>query len=381
MLSLSVVRVFVAFVAGVFIAGGCTSKKEVTVTREQFGQMPDGTTIEAFTLRNSRGIEVKAITYGGIITSLRIPDREGRFDDVALGYDTLDGYLKTNSPYFGGIIGRYANRIANASFTLDGKTYPLAANNGPNHLHGGNKGFDKVWWKGEDFQNRTGVGVAFEYVSADGEEGYPGKLEIAVTYTLTERNELIVDYFAVSDKPTPVNLTQHTYFNLTGGRRDVLDHEIMVNADRYTPIDSTLIPTGTLSAVEGTPFDFRKPMRIGDRIDSDDEQLKLARGYDHNFVLNRPNDDLVQAARVHDPMTGRVLDVLTTEPGVQFYSGNFLDGTITGKSGTVYARRFGFCLETQHFPDSPNKPQFPSTVLRPGQEYRSQTKFVFSVSP
>jgi aldose 1-epimerase len=343
--------------------------------------MPDGTAIEAFTLKNAAGIEVRAITYGGIITSLRVPDRDGRFDDIALGYDTLDGYLKNNSPYFGGIIGRYANRIANASFTLDGKKYALAANNGPNHLHGGKTGFDKVVWKAKDFQNSTGVGVAFEYASPDGEEGYPGKLEVSITYTLAERNELIVDYFAVSDKPTPINLTQHTYFNLTGGRRDVLDHQLTINADRYTPIDPTLIPTGALSPVAGTPLDFTKPMRIGDRINSDDEQLKRARGYDHNFVLNRPSKESVHAARAHDPMTGRVLDVFTTEPGIQFYSGNFLDGTITGKSGTVYTQRFGFCLETQHFPDSPNRPEFPATILRPGQEHRSQTKFVFSVAP
>jgi aldose 1-epimerase len=342
--------------------------------------MSDGTTIEAFTLRNAAGLEVRAITYGGIITSIRVPDRDGRFDDVALGYDDLDGYLKNNSPYFGAIIGRYANRIGNAAFTLDGKTYPLAANNGPNHLHGGNTGFDKVVWQGQEFRDNEGAGVVFRYTGRDGEEGYPGTLQVRVAYRLTDRNELAVEYLATSDKPTPVNLTQHTYFNLTGGRRDVLDHELTIDADRYTPVDSTLIPTGMLAPVAATPFDFRKPMRIGARIQNDDEQLRRGRGYDHNFVLNH-DEGLRHAARVRDPMTGRVLDVSTTEPGLQLYTGNFLDGTITGKSGAAYIQRFGFCLETQHFPDSPNKPGFPSTILRPGGEYRSRTVFAFSVAP
>jgi aldose 1-epimerase len=351
------------------------------VKREAFGKMPDGTAIEAFTLTNGSGIEVRAITYGGIITSLRFPDREGRLDDIALGYDNLDGYIQNNSPYFGAIIGRYGNRIANAAFTLDGKTYKLAANNGPNHLHGGTKGFDKVVWHGEDLRDSDGVGVAFTYTSPDGDEGYPGALRLRVTYKLTARNELVVDYFATTDKPTPVNLTQHTYFNLTGGRRDVLDHELTIDADRYTPVDETLIPTGMLAPVSGTPFDFTKPAKIGDRIAQDDGQLRRGRGYDHNFVLNRRGPGLVHAAHVRDASTGRVLDISTTEPGVQLYSGNFLDGTITGKNGIKYVQRSGFCLETQHFPDSPNKPDFPSTILRPGEEYRSQTVFTFSVAP
>ena len=362
-------------------AGGCTSGKKATVTRQPFGKTAEGTTVESFILTNAAGMEVRAITYGGIITSLRVPDRDGRFDDVALGYDSLDGYIKNNSPYFGAIIGRYANRIGKASFPLDGETYTLAANNGPNHLHGGIRGFDKVLWQGEEFRDGGGVGVVFRYTSPDGEEGYPGTLQLRVTYRLTDRNELVVDYSATSDKPSPVNLTQHTYFNLTGGRRDVLDHELTIDADRFTPVDPTLIPIGTLSPVAGTPFDFTKPMRIGDRIRADDEQLQRGRGYDHNFVVNRTNGGLVHAARVREPMTGRVLDVSTTEPGMQLYSGNFLDGTITGKAGVAYAQRFGFCLETQHFPDSPNKPDFPSTILRPGQEYRSQTVFAFSVAP
>jgi aldose 1-epimerase len=351
------------------------------VTRQPFGKTAEGTAVESFILTNAAGMEVRAITYGGIITSLRVPDRNGHFDDVALGHDSLDGYTRNNSPYFGAIIGRYANRIAGASFTLDGRTYALAANNGPNHLHGGKRGFDKVVWQGEEFRDGADVGVVFRYTSPDGEEGYPGTLQLRVTYRLTDRNELAVDYFATSDKPTPVNLTQHTYFNLTGGRSDVLDHELTIDADRFTPIDPTLIPIGTLAPVAGTPFDFRKPARIGERIRSEDEQLQRGRGYDHNFVVNRTNGGLVHAARVREATTGRVLDVSTTEPGMQFYSGNFLDGTITGKSGVAYVQRFGFCLETQHFPDSPNKPDFPSTILRPGQEYRSQTVFAFSVAP
>jgi aldose 1-epimerase len=330
-------------------------------------------------LKNSQGMEVRAIPYGGIITSIRVPDRNGRFDDVVLGYDTADAYVKNNGPYMGAVVGRYGNRIAKGTFTLDGQTYKLATNNGPNHLHGGKKGFDKVLWQPEEFHNAEGTGVIFRYTSADGEEGYPGKLSVRVTYTLTDRNELIVDYFATSDKPTPVNLTQHSYFNLTGATRDVLDHEVTINADRYTPVDATLIPKGSLDPVDGTPFDFRKPASIGSRINDDNEQLRTGNGYDHNFVLNRSAEGLVHAAHVYDPSTGRVLDVSTTEPGVQFYSANFLDGSITGKSGHAYQRRFAFCLETQHFPDSPNQPQFPSTILRPGSEYRSRTVFAFSV--
>src|SRR5215831_1314229 len=330
-------------------------------------------------LKNSQGMEVHAIPYGAIVTSIRVPDRAGHFDDVVLGYDSPESYIKNNGPFMGAIVGRYGNRIAKGAFTLDGQTYRLATNNGPNHLHGGNKGFDKVTWQTEQFRNAAGTGVIFRYTSPDGEEGYPGTLQVRVTYTLTDRNELMVDYFATSDKATPVNLTQHSYFNLTGVARDVLDHEVTINADRYTPVDPTMIPTGSLQPVEGTPFDFRKPATIGARINDADEQLKNGTGYDHNFVLNRSGEGLVSAAHVIEPSTGRVLDVSTTEPGVQFYSGNFLDGSITGKSGHVYQRRFGFCLETQHFPDSPNQPDFPSTILRPGHEYRSRTIFAFSV--
>ena len=352
-----------------------------TVTRAPFGKLPDGSAVEAFTLTNPSGMEVRAITYGAIITHLKTKDRAGKLDDIVLGYDDLDGYVKQN-PYFGAIVGRYGNRIANGQFTIDGKAYTLAKNNGPNHLHGGIKGFDKVVWKGEPFEKGGDVGVVFTYVSADGEEGYPGKLEARVTYTLTPKDELRVEYLATTDKPTHVNLTQHTYFNLAGpGTRDILDHQLRLDADRYTPVDATLIPTGELAPVEGTPFDFRKPHAIGARIGADHEQLKHGRGYDHNFVLNRRSSaGLVEAIQVTEPTTGRTLRISTTEPGVQFYSGNFLDGTITGKGGRVYQQRYGFCLETQHYPDSPNKPTFPTTLLRPRQNYRTTTVFTFGVS-
>ena len=347
------------------------------LAKRVFGQMPDGKPVESFTLTNANGIEVTAIPYGAIITSLKTPDRSGRPGDIVLGFDSLDGYLKEH-PYFGAIVGRYGNRIAKGQFTLDGRTYPLAKNNGPNHLHGGIKGFDKVLW------TAAAVGanaVAFSRTSADGEEGYPGNLKVRVTYTLTDKNELIVDYLATTDKATPVNLTQHSYFNLSAGKSaDILGHELVINADRYTPVDATLIPTGELAPVEGTPFDFRKPVAIGKRIDQDHPQLANGKGYDHNWVLNRSGAGPQLAARVLDPASGRTLEVRTTEPGMQFYAGNFLDGTLKGKGGQVYGRRSGFCLETQHYPDSPNQPKFPSTILKPGQEYKSQTVFTFGVS-
>ena len=348
------------------------------VKREAFGQMPDGAAVESFTLRNAAGVEVRAISYGGIITFLRVPDRSGTFDDIVLGFDRLDGYLK-DPPFFGAIIGRYGNRIAKGQFTLDGATYELATNNGPNHLHGGNKGFDKVLWTAAPVEGKNAV--TFTRTSPDGEEGYPGNLQVQVTYTLTDQNELIVDYRATTDKATVVNLTQHSYFNLAGqASGDILGHELMLNADRYTPVDGTLIPTGELAPVEGTPFDFRTPTAIGARIGDADPQLKNGQGYDHNWVLNRSGDGLQLAARVVEPKTGRTLEVRTSEPGIQFYSGNFLDGTLTGKQGATYNHRTGFCLETQHFPDSPNQPNFPSTTLRPGEEYRTTTVFTFGVT-
>ena len=353
-----------------------------SLARAPFGTLPDGTPVELFTLTNVKGVEVRAMTYGGIIVSLKVPDRQGRLDDVVLGYDNVDGYVRNNSPYFGAIIGRYGNRIGKARFVLDGQTYTLAANNGPNHLHGGLKGFDKVAWQGEPVKVDDGVAVAFTRTSPDGEEGYPGALTVRVTYTLTNANELKVDYHATTDRPTVVNLTQHSYFNLAGqGARDILEHQMQIDADRYTPVDATLIPTGELAPVEGTPFDFRQPVAIGARIADAHPQIKSGLGYDHNFVLTRSSAGLSHAARVVEPSTGRTLDVATTEPGIQFYSGNFLDGSITGKAGRGYQKRYGFCLETQHYPDSPNKPAFPTTTLRPGEEYRSQTVFTFGVLP
>jgi aldose 1-epimerase len=338
--------------------------------------MVDGKPIELVTLTNAAGVEITAITYGAIITSWKVPDRSGQLADIVLGFDDPDGYVKGNTSYFGAIVGRYGNRIGNAQFALDGRTYKLAANNGVNHLHGGIRGFDKVLWSAEAHKTTDGAAVAFSRTSADGEEGYPGALKARITYTLTNKNELIVTYEATTDKPTVVNLTQHSYFNLAGqGTGDILNHELRINADRYTPVDKTLIPTGELASVEGTPFDFRKPTRIGARINSEHPQIQFGRGYDHNWVLARSGEDLSLAAEVYEPTSGRTLQVATTEPGVQFYAGNFLDGSITGKSGRVYRQRYGFCLETQHFPDSPNKPQFPSTTLRPGETYRSRTVF------
>ena len=361
------------------VVAACSQSQEAGIAREPFGTLPDGGAVEVFTLTNAHGVEVRAISYGATIISLRVPDRGGRLDDVALGYDSLAGYLRA-SPYFGAIVGRYGNRIGGARFTLDGRAYRLAANDGQNHLHGGVKGFDKVVWRAEPVRGDSGAGVAFTFTSPDGDEGYPGALTARVTYTLTDQDELIVDYHATADQPTPVNLTQHTYFNLAGdGRRDILDHELMINADSFTPVDSTLIPTGVIAPVEGTPFDFRTPTAIGARIGADHQQLRFGRGYDHNFVLRDDDAALTHAARVVEPTTGRTLDIYTTEPGVQVYSGNFLDGSITGKGGHVYRHRYGFCLETQHYPDSPNQPRFPSTILRPGQQYRSRTVFAFGV--
>jgi aldose 1-epimerase len=351
----------------------------VRVSRAPFGAMPDGRAVELFTITNGRGVEVRAMTYGGIIVSIRVPDRQGRLDDVVLGHESAAGYAK-NDPYFGAIIGRYGNRIAQGRFSLDGNTYQLATNDGPNHLHGGIKGFDKVIWQGEPFESDGSGGVVFTYTSADGEEGYPGMLKVRVTYTLNDANELSFDYHATTDKPTIVNLTQHSYFNLAGqGTRDVLDHRVVLNADRFTPVDATLIPTGELAPVDGTPFDFRQPTPIGARIDAEHPQIKYGRGYDHNWIVARKGPGLQPAARVVEPTTGRTIEVSTTEPGIQFYAGNFLDGTITGKQARVYKRRYGFCLETQHFPDSPNHANFPSTTLRPGEEYASRTVFKFGI--
>jgi aldose 1-epimerase len=343
---------------------------------QDFGETPDGQEVRLYTLTNANGLTAQITNYGAIVTSLEVPDEKGDMDDVVLGYDNLQDYIE-ETPYFGAIVGRYGNRIGKGRFTLDGVTYTLATNDNENHLHGGLKGFDKVVWKDTPVWRADAIGVRLSYLSEDGEEGYPGNLKATVIYLLTNDNGLRIEYEATTDKATPVNLTHHGYFNLTGGERDILGHELMLNADQFTPVDEGLIPTGELRNVEGTPMDFTRPTPIGERIDGDYEQLRFGGGYDHNWVLNKDNGGLTLAARVHEPTTGRVMEVYTTEPGVQFYAGNFLDGTITGKDGIVYKHRWGFCLETQHFPDSPNEPDFPSTILRPGQKYESTTVYRF----
>jgi aldose 1-epimerase len=350
-----------------------------TITQTAYGTTAAGQPVDEYTLTNANSVEIKVITYGGIISSLRVPDRDSRLDNVVLGLNSLGDY-ETRSPYLGAIIGRYGNRIGGAKFSLEGKEYLLAKNDGPNALHGGVKGFDKVVWTAKAIPGDTEVGLELSYLSPDGEEGYPGNLSVTVVYTLTADNTLHVDYSATTDKPTVVNLTQHTYFNLRGnGFGDIYDHVLQINADRYTPVDSNLIPTGELADVAGTPLDFRVPQRIGARLRSGHEQMVRGRGYDHNFVLNRAdNTSLVKAAHLLDPATGRSLEVWTTEPGIQFYSGNFLDGTIVGSSGSTIRQGDGLCLETQHFPDSPNQPNFPSTVLKPGHAYRTMTVFKFA---
>jgi len=351
-----------------------------TVTKMTTKAAYAGKPIEMVTLKNSHGLEVQAITYGAIITSIKAPDRAGKIADVALGFDAPETYwTEPTPPYFGAVVGRYGNRIAKGKFTIDGKTYSLAINNAPNSLHGGNKGFDKQVWSVETKETPQGSAAIFSRTSPDGEEGYPGTLQARVTYTLTEKNELIVDYHATTDKATPVNLTQHTYFNLAGqGSPTILDHLLTIDADRYTPVDATLIPTGELAPVEGTPFDFRKATAIGARIDQDNSQLKNGKGYDHNWVLNRKGGGLQHAVTLTDPKSGRTLDISTMEPGVQFYTGNFLDGTIKGKGGKAYGLRSALCLETQHYPDSPNQKNFPSTILQPGKSYDTRTVFTFS---
>ena len=357
-------------------AKGATRRMPATpsVDKSDFGALPDGTAVQLYTLTNAHGMTARITNYGAILVSLTAPDKTGKFADVTLGFDSLDGYL-AGSPYFGATVGRVANRIAKGKYTVDGKEYTAAVNNGPNSLHGGLKGFDKVIWTAEP---QTGkAAVKFTYVSPDGEEGYPGTLNVAVTYTLTDDNAIQIDYVATTDKATPINLTNHSYFNLAGGG-EVLNHKIMINANKYTPTDDTLIPTGELKNVKGTPLDFTKAHAIGDNLS------KLTgpapQGYDHNFVLNKSRNAKTPtlAARVSEPTTGRVLEMYTTEPGVQFYTGNFLDGTLKGKGGAVYAIHTAFCLEAQHYPDSINHPQFPSSLLKPGQTYRQTTLYKFS---
>jgi len=333
---------------------------------------------DLYQLTNEKGAKVAITNYGGIVTQLLIPDRNGKLGDVVLGYDDVDGYVK-KTPYFGALIGRYGNRIAKGQFELDGKKYQLPVNDGPNSLHGGKVGFDKVMWNARPYFSKDGPALELTYLSRDGEQGYPGNLSVTATYTLTNNNELKVAFKATTDKPTVVNLTHHSYFNLAGqGKGDILGHVVTIPADRFTPVDATLIPTGELRPVAGTPFDFRKPHTIGERVTANDAQIKLGPGYDHNWVFRKPVGMLTKQARVVEPKTGRVMEVLSTEPGLQFYSGNFLDGTITGKGGAVYRLRNGFCMEPQHFPDSPNHPKFPSTVLLPGETYKNTIIYRFS---
>lgn len=351
----------------------------MSITKADFGNMADGAPVDVYTLTNVNGLVAKITTYGGAIVSLLVPDRDGNLGDVVLGLDTLEDYV-TKSPYFGCITGRYANRIGGARFTLNGVEYALEKNDGENHLHGGAKGFDKVVWDAEPQSGDKGPELRLSYLSEDGEGNYPGNLSVEVVYALTNDDELRIDYLATTDKDTIVNLTNHTYFNLaTGGASDILDHELMIAADRFTPVDAGSIPTGELRSVASTPLDFRQLTPIGARIDQDDEQLGYGSGYDHNFVLNSGGGDLALAARVQEPVTGRVMEVHTTEPGVQLYTGNHLDGSFAGKGGTRYGKRSALCLETQHFPDSPNKPDFPSTVLRVGDTYRTTTIHRFAV--
>lgn len=345
----------------------------------EFGVSPDGESVDQYTLRNASGLEVGVITYGGIIVSLKTPDAAGRVEDIVLGFETLDRYV-TATGYFGAVIGRYGNRIAGGRFTVDGGTHVLRRNDGRHHLHGGDRGFNRMVWQATPFESDGSRGVVLTRTSPDGEEGYPGTLDVRVTYTLTDADELVLDYRATTDRATPVNLTQHSYFNLAGaGNGDVLGHEVMIRADGFTPVDASMIPTGEIRPVAGTPFDFRTPAPIGARIGCDDVQLDHGSGYDHNFVLTRVAGVDGPNARVTEPAAGRTLDLYTSEPGLQFYSGNKLDGVV-GKGGRRYGPRAGFCLETQHYPDSPNRPAFPSTILRPDDEYRSRTVLSFGVA-
>ncbi len=348
------------------------------INKQHWGTLGSGEAIEVYTLRNEKGIEARITNLGGRLVSLKTPDRQGELGDIVLGFDTLEGYVQKN-PYFGALVGRYANRIAHGEFQLDGKKYTLARNNGENSLHGGWQGFDKVVWQARDGDSAQGRVLELSYLSKDGEEGYPGNLQVRARYTLTDANELQLDYDAKTDKDTVLNLTNHSYFDLSGrSAGGVIDSIVTIHADRFTPVNRHLIPTGELRNVDGTPFDFRKPTKIGARINEQYEQLVLGQGYDHNYVLNRSGSSPTLAAVAHDTRSGRVLEVLTTQPGMQFYTGNHLDGSVTGKGGVAYGFRSGMCFETQHFPDSPNQPQFPSTELKPGEHYHTTTVFRFA---
>jgi len=365
--------------AGAWLLAGCASQcaSASHIDKQPFGTGPNGEAVDIYTLRNNKGAEARIMTYGGIVVSLKMPDKNGHFDDVVLGYDNLESYLN-KSPYFGALIGRYGNRIGGAKFTLDGATCTLATNDGPNMLHGGFKGFDKRVWTARAQESAHGPQLILNYLSKDGEEGFPGNLNVTATYTLMNDNSLRLEFRATTDKDTVLNLTHHSYFNLAG-KGDILSHIVWIPADRFTPVDATLIPTGELRPVENTPFDFRSPTAIGARIGQDDEQLGFGKGYDHNWIVNKKPGKLALMARVTEPTTGRVMEVWSTEPGLQFYSGNFLDGAITGKGGWVYAHRAAFCMEPQHFPDSPNKLDFPTTELKPGEIFNNVIIYRFSV--
>ena len=349
----------------------------MSIKKQPFGETADGTSVDLYTITNNNGLVTKITNYGAIVVSLIVPDKDGKMGDIVLGYDNLENYIK-NDQYIGAIVGRCGNRIGNAKFTLDGVEYTLAQNNGENHLHGGIKGFDNAVWQVEEVNNADSQGLKFTYFSKNGEEGYPGNLDVTVVYTLTNNDELKIEYTATTDKPTVVNLTHHSYFNLAGvGISDILDHKLKINADKFTPVAKGLIPTGELSDVAGTPMDFRKPTTIGARINDNFKQLLLGSGYDHNWVLNDWDGTLKLAASLYEPNSGRLLELYTTEPGMQFYSGNFINGTIAGKEGKVYQRRCALCLEAQHFPNSINIPNFPRVVLRPGETYSQTTVHKF----
>ncbi len=354
-------------------------KIKMDISRADFGKTNDGQSVDIYTLTNANGVEARIMTYGGTLVSLKVPDRQGQPGDILLGHDSLKGYLSREThPYFGSLVGRYGNRIGKGKFNIDGTEYTLATNNNENHLHGGDIGFDQKVWKAKPIKKMGKVVLALSLSSPDGDEGYPGNLSVTVVYSLNNDNELKIDYKANTDQPTLCNLTNHSYFNFTSAQRDILDHELMINADYMTPVDAGLITTGEFKPVAGTAFDFTRAQAIGMHINDDDPQIKYGPGYDHNWVLNKRGNEMSLAAEVYEATTGRVMQVHTNEPGVQFYAGNFLDGSFAGKDGTVYQRRYGFCLETQHYPDSPNKPDWPTTILRPGKTYRTSTILKFS---
>ena len=364
------------------IISGCeeyanVGEGKMSITKAPYGEV-DGNEVYLYTPTNANGLVAKITNYGGIMTELWLPDKNGKLDDCVLGYDKVDDYVK-NNPYFGALIGRYGNRIGSGKFTLDGKEYTLAQNNNGNHLHGGLKGYDKVIWDAKEIRTKDGVGLELKYLSKDGEEGYPGNLKVKVVYMLTKDNELTVEYWATTDKDTVCNLTQHNYYNLGGhASGTILNHQLMLNSNRFTPTDKGLIPTGQILPVDGTPMDFRKPTAIGARVNADYEPLKFGGGYDHNWVLTKKSpSEMSLAAEVYEPTSGRTMEIWTDQPAIQFYCGNFLDGSNVGKGGHAYQHRTGFCLETQHYPDSPNHPNFPSTELKPGQKYHTKTVHKF----